>query len=319
MMKRTCLTVPLLAVAMLALMTITQTTFANPQATAVLEAAGNPGGLAVVLEAGDGELVTSLAQTDAPLIVEGLETDPAKVATAQAMLGKNGLAGKATVRLWDGETLPYVNNTVRLLVVGADAKIDEEIARVLCPGGKWVSIDTTGKITLGGGKGDTLDGKIDDWTHYLKDASGNAVSQDKLIGPPRKMQWLAEPLWSRNHHKLASISSVVTNDGRIFYIMDEGPAANMSVPGRWSLVARDAYSGTLLWTKPYTTWHSQTHGFRSGPVHLPRLLVADKTQGGNACVFAKPGFDQPIEILDAATGKVIHSLKRYRTGRGNHS
>lgn len=224
MMKRTCLTVPLLAVAMLALMTITQTTFANPQATAVLEAAGNPGGLAVVLEAGDGELVTSLAQTNAPLIVEGLETDPAKVATAQAMLGKNGLAGKATVRLWDGETLPYVNNTVRLLVVGADAKIDEEIARVLCPGGKWVSIDTKGKISLGGGKGDMLDGKIDDWTHYLKDASGNAVSQDKLIGPPRKMQWLAEPLWSRNHHKLASISSVVTNDGRIFYIMDEGPA-----------------------------------------------------------------------------------------------
>ena len=94
MMKRTCLTVLLLAVAMLALTTITQTTFANPQAIAVLDAAGNPGGLAVVLDAGDGELVASLARTGAPLIVEGLETDPAKVATAQAMLGKNGLAGK---------------------------------------------------------------------------------------------------------------------------------------------------------------------------------------------------------------------------------
>jgi len=307
-MKRTCLLATLIALAMLG---FTQMTYADAasQAAGVLQAAGNPGGLAVVLGAGDGELVAALAETDTPLIVEGLETDPARVAAAQAMLGEKGLTGKATVRLWDGKTLPYVNNVVRLLVVKKGATIDEEIARVLCPGGKWVATNATGKATLGGGKPDTLDGKIDDWTHYLKDASGNAVSRDKLVGPPRKMQWLAEPLWSRNHHKLASISSVVTNDGRIFYIMDDGPSANMSIPGRWSLVARDAYSGTLLWKKPYTIWHSQSHGFRNGPVHLPRLLVADKTPKGKSCVFAKPGFDQPIEVLDAATGEVIHTLK----------
>jgi outer membrane protein assembly factor BamB len=302
----------MIAVAMLTPVTATQTTFADvfakADAQAVLKAAGNPGGLAVVLGAGDGQLVAALAEADAPLIIEGLETDPTKVAAAEAMLNEKGLTGKATVRLWDGKQLPYVNNVVRLLVTGQGTLIDEEITRVLCPGGKWVGRDQEGEVSLGGGKPETLDGQLDDWTHYLKDASNNAVSADKLVGPPRKIQWLAEPLWSRNHHKLASISSVVTNGGRIFYIMDDGPSANMSVPGRWSLVARDAYSGTFLWKKPYSVWHSQSHGFRNGPVHLPRLLVADKTPKGKSCVFAKPGFDKPIEILDAATGKVLHTL-----------
>jgi len=281
----------------------------NRRAAAVLEAAGNPGGLAVVVGTDDGQLVAALAEADTPLLVEGLESDPGKVAATQAMLAGKGHAGKATVRLWNGQTLPYVDNVVRLIVVSKDVAIDKEIERVLCPGGMSLAIDAAGNVSLRSRKSDTLQGKIDDWTHYLKDASGNAVSQDQLIGPPRKMQWLAEPLWSRNHHKLASISSVVTNDGRIFYIMDDGPAANMAIPGRWSLIARDAYSGTLLWKKPYTVWHSQSHGFRSGPVHLPRLLVADKTPKGRACIFAKPGFDQPIEVLDAATGEILHSLK----------
>ena len=301
----------LIALAMLAMLTITEPSFADAEADAkaVLIAADNPGGLAVVLNAGKGELVAALAQADAPLIIEGLETDPANVTAAEAMLHEKGLTAKATVRLWDGRKLPYVDNVVRLFVVGKETSIDKEIARVLCPGGKWVGKDQEGKISAGGGKLKTLAGEIDDWTHYLKDASGNAVSRDKLVGPPRKMQWLAEPLWSRNHHKLASISSVVTNGGRIFYIMDDGPSANMAIPGRWSLVARDAYSGTLLWKMPYSVWHSQAHGFRNGPVHLPRLLVADKTPEGKSCVFAKPGFDRPIEILDAATGKVIHTLE----------
>ena len=150
------------AVAMLTLVTATQTTFADAKADAqaVLEAAGNPGGLAVVLGAGDGQLVAALAEADAPLIIEGLETDPTKVAAAEAMLNEKGLTGMATVRLWDGKQLPYVNNVVRLLVAGKETSIHEEIARVLCPGGKWVGRDQEGVVSLGGGKLETLDGQL---------------------------------------------------------------------------------------------------------------------------------------------------------------
>ena len=309
MMKRTCLTVPLLAVAMLALMTITQTTFANPQAAAVLEAAGNPGGLAVVLDAGDGDLVTSLAQTDAPLIVEGLETDPAKVAAAQAALSKNGLAGRATVRLWDGETLPYVDNTVRLLVVGGDAKIDEEIARILCPGGKWVSIDTQGKITLGGSRG----------RHARRqDRRLDALSQG-CLGQRRVARQADRP---PAQDAVARRTALVTKPSQAceYFECRDQRRPDLLYHGRrprgehvdsGALVAGGA--GRLQWR---ITLDKAVHDLAQPDARLPKRSgppapAARRRQDkdGNACVFAKPGFDQPIEILDAATGKVIHSLK----------
>ena len=83
---------------------------------------------------------------------------------------------------------------------------------------------------------------MDEWTHYLYAPSGNAVSKDTLVGPPRHVKWLAGPEMSRHHDHLPSLSAVVSSGGRIFYIFDEAPSASILFPPQWNLLARDAFN-----------------------------------------------------------------------------
>ena len=234
-------------------------------------------------------------------LVHGLDPDPKNISTARKRIARAKPAGKVTFDVLRAASLPYTDNLVNLIVAEDLGKISTaEAMRVLRPGGvlqvrkgdKWTAtVKPRPK-------------EIDDWTHFLHSASGNAVSNDTVVAPPRHMQWLAGPVWSRNHHKLASISSVVTAGGRLFYIMDSGTSANMSVVGKWSLVARDAFNGVLLWSKPMASWAHQGHGFRNGPVQLPRTLVV-----GPKCVYAPLEMSAAVSAMDTATGKVIHTYK----------
>jgi len=266
----------------------------------ILDAAGIKGGLVVHVGCTDGRLTAALLANDAYL-VHGLATDAAHVEKARGHVASLGLAGKVIIHQWDGSHLPYIDNLVNLLVAEDLGPIGmDEVLRVLAPGG----------VAMIGGKktAKPWPQQIDEWTHYLHDAGGNAVANDTVVGPPRHMQWLAAPAWSRHHHTLASISSVVSARGRLFAIVDDGPADDMDVPGKWSLVARDAFSGVRLWKKPIPTWAWHRKGFRSGPVQLPRTLVAEGER-----VYAPLGIDAPVTALDAATGEVVRTY----TGTAN--
>ena len=144
--------------------------------------------------------------------------------------------------------------------------------------------------------------EIDQWTHYLHGPDNNAVAADTVVGPPRHMQWLADPPWTRNHHRLNSISAVVTAGGRLFTISDESSAANVNVPGTWSVAARDAFSGVRLWRKPIPSWAWNQIRFRSGPPQVTRLLVASGEH-----VYLPLGLSAPVSQLDAATGKTLNT------------
>jgi len=265
-----------------------------------LEAGGVKGGLVVHLGCGDGKLTPALRANDSCL-VHGLDADAKNVSTARERIAKTKLSGKITFDVLRSNSLPYIDNLVNLIAAEDMGGISTaEAMRVLRPkgvlyvreGDKW-----TAKVKprpVG----------IDDWTHFLHSASGNPVSNDTVVAPPRHMQWTAAPVWSRNHHKLASISSIVTKDGRLFYIMDSGTAANMSVIGKWSLVARDAFNGVLLWNKPMANWASQAHKFRNGPVQLPRTLVV-----GEKCVYAPLEMNAAVSSMDVTTGKVIRTYE----------
>lgn len=98
---------------------------------------------------------------------------------------------------------------------------------------------------------------------------------------------------------------MVSAEGTLFYIVDEATAGSMLVPGRWLLVARDAFNGVLLWKKPISSWAWERRGFRAGPVQLPRLLVAN---GGR--VYIPMGMNQAVSSLDMATGKIINTYKQ---------
>ena len=134
------------------------------------------------------------------------------------------------------------------------------------------------------------------------------VSQDERVGPPRHMQWVAEPIFQRHHGVDPSITATVTSGGRIFYIIDEAPLGFTGMPGQWRLVARDAFNGVLLWKRDMKDWGSRTwsywtesHAARfNHPLHVRKRLVA---QGSR--VYVTLGFDSPITALDAGTGKTV--------------
>jgi len=266
----------------------------------ILDGAGVKGGLIVHVGCGDGKLTACLCAGDRYL-VHGLDADAANVGKAREHLRSLKLSGKVTVERWDGASLPYTDNLVNLLVSEDLGKIPTaDVMRVLCPGGvAYVKRNGRWTKTVKPRPGD-----IDEWTHFLHDATGNAVAKDARVGPPRHMQWVAEPTWTRNHHTLASISAVVSSQGRIFYIVDEASAASMEIPGRWFLVARDAFNGMLLWKQPMASWAWHRRGFRSGPVQLPRTLVAAGDR-----VYAPLAMSAPVTVLDARTGEILRTCK----------
>jgi len=262
------------------------------------KSSGIKGGLVVHVGCGDGKITAALRANDS-FIVQGLDTDPANATKTRALAKKLGLAGKVLADTFDGKLLPYTDNLVNLLVVSDAFQISkDEMLRALSPGGVALLVkgDKYEKITK-------ARKNIDEWTHYLHGADNNAVANDTVVGPPRHMQWLGAPRWTRTHHGLNSLSAVVTAQGRLFYIVDESTAASNAVPGKWTIVARDAFSGVQLWKSKIKNWASHRIGFRSGPPQVTRLLVARGDR-----VYAPLGLSAPVSELDAVTGKTLRTF-----------
>jgi outer membrane protein assembly factor BamB len=265
-------------------------------ATQLLEASGVQGGLIVHVGCGDGQLPAALQKATGSL-VHGLATEPASLEQARRHIEDAGNYGRVSVELFHGGKLPYVDNLVNLLVVDQPEGLStDEMMRVLAPGGA---------ACVRRGQSYTVRVKpwpesYGQWTHFLHGPDNNAVTNDRAVGPPKHMQWVAGPKWARCHEMLASVSAVVSDAGRIFYIADEGPIASVDLPSRWVLVARDAFNGVELWRKEIDLWETQLRPFRSGPPDLPRRMVAiDNT------LYVTLGYYTPVSALNAATGAKI--------------
>ena len=220
-------------------------------AEAILQATGVRGGLVVHFGCGDGKLTAALHAGDAYL-VHGLDADAANVEKARAHIRSLGLYGPVSADQLTGDRLPYIENLVNLVVAEDLGKVPmAEVLRVLAPLGVAYVKGTDGRWTK------TVKPRpkeIDEWTHYLHDASNNAVAHDSVVGPPRQLQWVGDPKWARHHDHMGSLSALVSAGGRLFYIIDEGPKETILLPPLWSLVARDAFSGVVLWKRPIATW-----------------------------------------------------------------
>jgi len=268
------------------------------EAATILNTADVRGGLVVHLGCGPGELTLALA-AGPQFLVQGLEVNPALVAAAAERACKAGRHGQVTVKHFDGRHLPYNDNLVRLLVVEKPFEVTEaEMRRVVCPAGVILKKTPNGWLRWV----KPWPAEIDQWTHFLHGPDNNAVVNDTVVAAPRGIQWVAKPLWARGHEQLASVSAAVTANGRLFYIIDEGPLDSIRYPPAWRLVARDAFSGVLLWKRPMGTWTDPLRHFRAGPLHLPRRLVAE----GDS-VYVTLGLDQPVSRLDAATGRTLQT------------
>jgi SAM-dependent methyltransferase len=194
----------------------------------ILDETGIRGGLVVHIGCGDGKLTAALCANDSYL-AHGLDTDVENIEKARKHIKKLNLYGKVSVDQLNGGSLPYVDNLVNLVVSEHLGGISmEEVMRVLAPNG-------VACIKKGGRWTKTVKPwpkEIDEWTHYFHDADGNPVAQDSVVGPPERLQWVGGPLWSRHHDHMASMTSMVSARGRLFYILDEGPTASIQLPPR---------------------------------------------------------------------------------------
>jgi outer membrane protein assembly factor BamB len=254
------------------------------------------GGLIVHFGCTDGRLTAALRPGDA-YVVHGLAFDASSAGKARQYVQSLRLYGSVAVDVWSGRRLPYTDNLVNLFVAQDLRGLSmDEVLRVLTPGGV-ACIRREGRWTV---TPKPRPPAIDEWTHSLYDASNNAVSRDTIVGPPQRFQWLAEPRNTRHHNTLASVSVVVSAGGRLFYIIDEAPAASVLLPPQWQLAARDAFNGVPLWKRPIASWKPHLHPFRSGPTDLSRRLVATGDR-----VYVTLGLDAPLAALNAATGQTV--------------
>ncbi|HID23392.1 MAG TPA: hypothetical protein EYP14_13480, partial [Planctomycetaceae bacterium] len=76
------------------------------------------------------------------------------------------------------------------------------------------------------------------------------------------------------------------------------------MPGQFTLVARDAFNGILLWQRRFPDWHPVNIRTKLTPVQLQRRLAAI-----GDTVYVTPGYTAPITALEAASGKVIREYR----------
>jgi outer membrane protein assembly factor BamB len=290
------------------------------QAKEIIDITGVKGGIIVHLGCGDGKLSAALHLSDS-YTVHGLEADPVKVQQARSYIKEKGIYGPVSVEYFSGTSLPYTDNLINLIVVQNPGSVArDEVMRVLAPGGiacSWHSGQWR-KIVK------PWPDNIDQWTHFLHDASNNAVANDSVVGPPRSLQWVAPPLWLRSHETPSGVQSPVSANGRLFYFFDEGliGITDERLPDRWSLVARDAFNGRLLWKRPLDAWGwrqwnpeqyigkdwTTLRGKRTDvPNQNQRRIVADGDR-----LYVTLSYRDPMSILNAVTGDTIETIEATR-------
>jgi len=280
-------------------LSIAQTACAGSGAEEVLQESGVRGGIVVHLGCGDGKLTAALRANESYL-VHGLDADGENVETARRHVRSLGLYGPVSIDFFDGQRLPYVDNLVNLLVAESPGEVSrEEIMRVLAPlgvayskqGGKWTK-------TVKPWPQD-----IDEWPQYLHGADNNAVARDAVVGPPRHLKWATQPAWSRSHMAIPTVVSIVSARGRLFTIEDTATPENPFLPGKFALVARDAFNGVVLWRHDFPDWEPVTRYVKDIAVQLQRRLAAI-----GETVYCTPGLEAPLTAFDAATGKVLRTF-----------
>ena len=234
-------------------------------------------------------------------IFQCLETSKEKVSNLREKIIAAGCHGKVSVAQFNEEKLPYINNLVNLLIMDSGFNVSSsELQRVLAPYG--VAVVNGKKMAK------PYPEEMDEWPQYLHGADNNCVAQDTVVGPPRHVQWISGPAWTRAHIGAATISSMVSSGGRLFTIEDTETAENPLLPAKWKLVARNAFNGIELWTKDYSEWEQVTVYIKNYHAQMQRRLAAI-----GDTVYCTPGLNAPLTALDGATGRI---LKEYNGTEG---
>jgi len=296
---------------------------------------GQLGPFVVHLNCGEGAETVKLLERDG-LVVQGLDTDRAKIDAARKYASRRGDYGKRITFSWfDGKHLPFIDNSVNTIVVSdVGCQVSGgEIARALAPRGVLLTRTGPGSENPPGGPRsrreratcspvapqlrlidsahplpdgwfayrNPVPSDIDEWTHHMHGPDNNRVANDSRIKPRLShLQWTVGPRYTRHHEHMSSFSAMVSSGGRIFYVVDEGLVDTVLLPSDWNLIARDAFNGIELWRIKIDKWFDRIWTFKSGPVVVTRRLVADGDR-----LYAAMEMGGRVSVIDANTGGII--------------
>ena len=198
----------------------------------ILDAAGVTGGLVVHLGCGGPPAggLTAALRADNGYLVQGLDTDRKKVGplavifsplACMASCRRQPICGRRFALCRQPRESPRREAARRPSTARNTARAGPQRRCVLKTGGGWTKIVKPRPA------------QMDEWTHYLHDAGGNAVSHDTMVAPPQHLQWVGSPAWTRHHDNMSSFNAMVAANGRVFYIMDEGLRAEIQMPPQW--------------------------------------------------------------------------------------
>jgi hypothetical protein len=272
----------------------------------ITNSAGVEAGLCVHIGSTDGAIEIQMVGNGRRL-VHGLAFDDQSLDSARKAIQAEGLYPLASVektsRRSRGGTLkqlPYADNLVSLLIADLDAlgkraPSRKEMMRVVRPNGvaclkkdgKWTAITKPRPE------------EMDEWTHFDYDAGGNAVSHDRLVGPPTLPQWTSgvQPIkLGGNPAGFIGSPGMRLANGRAiseWVVENKDKKTAKNYLGAW-----DAFSGIPLWTIEKKYWGTRR------PMHL--VAVGER-------IYTFLEEEDPLTALDAATGKVIRSYEKAGT------
>lgn len=266
---------------------------------------GISGGLCLQIGADHTAWVEDLARTGR-FVIQLLDTDASRVQAAQKRLLRKNIYGLVSADQMASLTgsLPYTENLVNLVIVRADLSkhLATELHRIICPGGAVLiaSSPSAAELLREAGFTDSQQTKgvgtwlfarkpwpnsMDEWTHPRHSASGNAVSNDSMVGPPRRVRWIAGA-W-------AEIGNVVTGSGCNYY---------------GGILARDGFNGLRLWEKDLAPSPAKGgFGYKPAPGSA-QPVTAD------GLVFVV--FGNALQAMDARTGQLVRTF--HEAKRPNH-
>ncbi len=258
-----------------------------------ISASGHHGGLLLFLNQPTSNELAKLAESG-HYVIQVLSADQAGQ-KLRAELTKMKSYGVVSVVDWNSDSpLPYTERLVNVAVVdAAPPSTASELKRVIQPlGGVFVrtgskfaaEIERQGFVAETKVTASAPNWKfyrqpwplqMDEWSHPRHAADGNAVSSDQLVGPPRRIRWVAGP-WQE-------VANLVSAGGINYY---------------GGVLARNGFNGLRLWdTKLKPSPSRGGFGFAGGgpiPVAGDNLLFV-YTNG-------------QLLAIDGQSGKVVREF-----------
>ncbi len=227
-----------------------------------------------------------------PVVLHHLEPDPSAVADLRTYYDAVDEGATVLVEHWTAAYLPHADNSVNVLIAPDLEQVPEsEVLRVLAPGG-------TALVGIGNDARRIEKPWREQMGQWQQLASGRGQvfsGTDRLVGLPQGLQWVKGPLFAMAERKL-STPSAITEGGRIFIVTDN-VLENLDGSRGKFLVARDAFNGMLLWSRP---WDGQT---------LRLAATADRVYYGSSeglvVVGAADGRTRQTIPMDAQPSQVI--------------